>query len=184
MFSPISIREFFKFPSTNSLASIEPMISLAGTMGSAAGISSVVLGKYNRTPAGDMWLIAENVSVLLPLIMQSHDLSSSLTRISIILFEGSEFAVGKLSALHPLNRATMDAIKIISRICLAARVILGIIILNLRGFIQDSGLNNNRRFKLFIHNGANGLTLLPLGIISHQKYMATLNGDYARQTVN
>ena len=31
---------------------------------------------------------------------------------------------------------------------------------------------------------ASGLTLLPLGIISHQKYMATLNGAYGRQTVN
>ena len=138
MFSPISIREFFKFPSTNSLASTEPMISFSGTMGSGAGISSIVSGKYSRTPAGDIWLIAENVSVLFPLIMQSHDLSSSLTRISVILFGGSEFVVGKLSALHPLNRTAMDAVRIINRICLVIRVSFGVIVLNLCGFkFQD-----------------------------------------------
>ena len=111
----------------NSIASMELIISFAGAMGSVAGISRVVSGKYNRIPVGDMWLIAENVSVLFPLIKQPQDLSSSSTWISIILFEGSEFAVGKLSALHPLNRAAMDAIRTRNRFFLLARVGLEII---------------------------------------------------------
>ena len=59
----INIREFFKFPSVNSLASMEPMISFAGGLGSLAGISKDVSGKNSRIPAGDKWLNTENVSV-------------------------------------------------------------------------------------------------------------------------
>jgi hypothetical protein len=122
------MRELFKFPSMNSIASIELMISFGGAMGSVAGISRVVSGKYNRIPAGDIWLIAENVSVSFPVIMQFHDLSSSLTRISIMLFEISDFGVDKLLELHPFKRAAMDAIRTINKFFLIARVSLGIII--------------------------------------------------------
>ncbi len=111
----------------NSLASMELMISFAGAMGSVAGISSVVSGKYSRIPVGDMWLIAENVSALFPFIMQFHDLSSSLTRISIMLFEVGEFAVEELLELHPCKSARMDAIRMNGRFFLPASVSLEII---------------------------------------------------------
>ena len=70
----------------NSSAAMEPTILFSGGIGVVSAKSRVVSGKYNRIPVGEIWLIAENVRGEFPFITQFHDFSSSLTRISIMLF--------------------------------------------------------------------------------------------------